>query len=283
MADLNEELTRRAFDQIWTGAKLDQTYAADYIHRGNGYADAVGLEPLREVVTGLHAAFLDGRFTVEHLVCEADMAVVRWRFTGTHRGEWLGVLATGKAVDFTGTSTVRLADGKIAEQLSADGDSARLFQHFGVFGGPTVLEANRALCRAWLKVWNAADPTEVGRLVSADFLYQASGLPEIRGGERAKELIKSLHKAFPDGRFVLEENVATASGGVNRWSYTGTHQGDWMGLAPTGKVVRFTGTTWVRTSTRKIVHQWCDWDVQGLLEQLGSSGPAEAYEALVSQ
>jgi hypothetical protein len=156
-------------------------------------------------VTGLHAAFPDGRFTIERLVCEADIVVVQWRFTGTQRGEWLGVPATGKAVDFTGTSILRLAGGKIAEQLSADWDSALLFQQFGAFVEPSMLEANRALCRAWLEVFNAPDPAAVDQIVSADFLYQATGLPEIRGGEKIKELIKSVHKAFPEGRFVLEE------------------------------------------------------------------------------
>ena len=122
-------------------------------------------------------------------------------------------------------------------------------------------------------MFNAPDPAAVDQIISADFLYQATGLPEIRGGEKIKELINSVHRAFPDGRFVLEENVATATGGVNRWTFSGTQQGEWMGFAPTNKLVRFTGSTWVRTSGGRIVHQWCDWDVQGLLQQLsGGSG-----------
>ena len=57
----------------------------------------------------------DGRFTNDEQIAEGDRVVQCWSFKGTHKGEFFGVPGTGKLVAFTGTTRLRIADGKVAE------------------------------------------------------------------------------------------------------------------------------------------------------------------------
>jgi predicted ester cyclase len=62
-----------------------------------------------------------------------------------------------------------------------------------------------------------------------------------------------------------------------RESYQGTHTGEFQGLAPTGRVVRFTSTDIYRIVDGKIVEVWTELDALGMMQQLGAiPGPAQA-------
>ncbi|HVL68119.1 MAG TPA: ester cyclase family protein [Vicinamibacterales bacterium] len=80
-----------------------------------------GIETISQVVAGLRATFPDVRFTVHDVIAEGDRAVAAWTMTGTHRGEWLGVPATGRQLSITGVDTFHLAEGKIRRiEIQAD-------------------------------------------------------------------------------------------------------------------------------------------------------------------
>jgi steroid delta-isomerase-like uncharacterized protein len=79
-----------------------------------------GLEPTKDGVkqwfVTLRAAFPDMRMDVEDLIASGDKVVVRGRFSGTHRGEFMGMPATGRAVDLAVIDIIRFdGDGKAAE------------------------------------------------------------------------------------------------------------------------------------------------------------------------
>ena len=56
---------------------------------------------------------------------------------------------------------------------------------------------------------------------------------------------------------------------VTRWTGTGTHQGDLLGMAPTGKGAKVMGIWIHRLAGGKIVESWNVWDTLGMLQQLG--------------
>lgn len=95
---------------------VDATYAADYVGHD---AD----RPKPRTVDDLHAVlaqFLttvvpDGRYATRHLLADGDLVLWHWTFTGTHRGEFMGVAPTGKRLSFGGVNLFRLADGKVVE------------------------------------------------------------------------------------------------------------------------------------------------------------------------
>ncbi len=76
--------------------------------------------------------------------------------------------------------------------------------------------------------------------------------------------------AFPDFRITTEEQIADGDVVVTRWTGTGTHQGDLMGMPATGKEATTAGITIDRFAGGKLVAGWAIFDQLGLLQQLGA-------------
>ncbi|MEX3845812.1 MULTISPECIES: ester cyclase [unclassified Paraburkholderia] len=74
-----------------------------------------GIEGLKEVVRGMRAAFPDMHWRVEEQLTEGDRVLTRFEWTGTHRGAFLGVDATGRSVKVWGMVIDRFQDGRIKE------------------------------------------------------------------------------------------------------------------------------------------------------------------------
>jgi steroid delta-isomerase-like uncharacterized protein len=78
-------------------------------------------------------------------------------------------------------------------------------------------------------------------------------------------------RAFPDLRIDLEDVVAEGDRVASRWTMTGTHRGEYMGVLPTGKRIKVSGTSFDRFVDGKIAQGFDCWDAKGLQEQLRSS------------
>jgi steroid delta-isomerase-like uncharacterized protein len=74
-----------------------------------------GLEGLKDVLRGMRAAFPDLYFSVEEQIAEGDKVLTRFEWTGTQRGEFLGVPATGRSVKVWGMVIDRLQGGRIKD------------------------------------------------------------------------------------------------------------------------------------------------------------------------
>lgn len=61
------------------------------------------------------AAFPDGQYSMDDMIAEGDKVVLRWTFRGTHKGELMGIPATGKQVTMSGISIYHFANGMLAE------------------------------------------------------------------------------------------------------------------------------------------------------------------------
>jgi steroid delta-isomerase-like uncharacterized protein len=274
MPDLNKELTLKAIEEIWnTGnfAVLDQTHAPDFIHRGTGLAESTGLEALKQFVTTLRSGFPDARFEVETMVSEADLVATRWRFTGTHLGSWFGVPATGKSVVFTGTSINRVAGGRLAEQVSSDWDVMAMWRHLGLAGDPAAQEAHKALVRRYMKeVWNQGQLDAIDEIFTANSYFIAPNSGEFRGLEARKEFVAAGRAAFPDVHYTVDELLAEGQSVAMRFTFAGTHLGEWQGNAPTGKATTASGSTVFHFEGGKIQDELVQWDALGHMRQLGA-------------
>ncbi len=129
-------------------------------------------------------------------------------------------------------------------------------------------EENKALLRRFIE-----DLSE-GSLALFDELYTNcvyhSPLTGELKGEALKKFIASILAAFPDRRFTIEDQVAETDKVVTRYSFVGTHQGEIMGIAPTGKRVTFSGMVIDRIVEGKIVEEREEWDTLGMMQQLGA-------------
>jgi predicted ester cyclase len=75
--------------------------------------------------------------------------------------------------------------------------------------------------------------------------------------------------AFPDLKVTSEFELADGDKVVMRWTAAGTHNGELMGIPPTGKRVQMTGISISRVAGGKIVEEWNETDQMNLMQQLG--------------
>src|SRR5918996_3080291 len=131
-------------------------------------------------------------------------------------------------------------------------------------------ERNKSLARRWFEdLFSRGDLDAAEEILSAEFVDH---LPreEKRGIEELKDYVSVYRTAFPDIEDTVEEIVAEADKVVVRWRSRGTHQGEFMGVPPTGRDVAFTGMRLFRISENKIAESWVNIDERGLQEQLGA-------------
>ncbi len=94
-----------------------------------------GREGLKAIIHMLRLAFPDMHWAVKEMVAEGDKVVTRFVWTGTHRGAFLGIPATGTSVEVKGVVIDRLEDGKMADSRILM-DTMGLMQQLGVIPAP---------------------------------------------------------------------------------------------------------------------------------------------------
>ncbi len=90
-----------------------------------------------------------------------------------------------------------------------------------------------------------------------------------------KEAIAELRQAFPDYHGTNVIQIAEGDLVANRFVFHGTHRGEFMGIAPTGREVTFEGLALDRVVDGKIVENWVEMDLEVILEQIGAVVRAE--------
>lgn len=117
----NKATFRRFQDAANTGdaeqisKTIDEIVEPDVLIRTPLPVEATGAQALKEVFARLHRAFPDLRITVEDVIAEGDKVAARNSVTGTHRGEYMGLPPTGKAITYNEIFIFRFAGGRIAE------------------------------------------------------------------------------------------------------------------------------------------------------------------------
>jgi len=93
--------------------------------------------------------------------------------------------------------------------------------------------------------------------------------PDMKGIEAWKQFAAAWRIAFPDLIISVEDIIGEGDKVVASWSARGTHQGDFQGIAPTGKQVIVTGVAIYRFIGDRIAEMWGWRDALGLMQQLG--------------
>src|SRR5918994_5027278 len=114
------------------------------------------------------------------------------------------------------------------------------------------------------ELWN-----HTGDLDAAQELFAAGQ------AEAAKQGAANFRRGFPDLISTIEDLIAEGDKVVGRWRSRATHQGEYMGIPPTGKEVKFTGTSVYRIEEGKIAESWNSEDQFGLMRQIGAVAETE--------
>jgi steroid delta-isomerase-like uncharacterized protein len=130
-----KEVIRRFYKEAWNERHLevvDQLVSPSHAlvsPRASG--SAVGPAAYKKQIASFITGFPDLRFAVEETICEEDKVVAPWTFTGTHKGEFLGIAPTNKKVSIAGITIHQVADGKILDS-QAMWDAISLLHQLGV-------------------------------------------------------------------------------------------------------------------------------------------------------
>jgi len=136
----------------------------------------------------------------------------------------------------------------------------------------SLSEHNKALAERWhMDIFQGGNLDAADEILTSEFTWHGSLGPgeDQHGPQAVKQVASQLISAFPD-RTISHEDVITEGDRVLiRWVMVGTHQGELMGIPPTGRRVALTGFDLFRIEDAKIAEMWQEADQFGLMQQLG--------------
>jgi predicted ester cyclase len=290
----NEALATSYWDEVWWGdqGKIAEIVAPGEVHHWGIGDDTKGFEEFSERWDQFFTAFPDLKFAVDLVAAEGDLAATHWTATGTHRGEWQGIAPTNREVTWQGINIFRIECGQIVESWG-EADHLGLLSQLGATDIPTLMatpaapaqaatraaaatpcvdesaEANVATARRWTEdVYTGKDLAVLDEILDPSAIHHGAAFPDAAGVEAIKGALAGTLAAFPDINLAVDDTIADGDLVVVRWSGTGTNNGPWLGMEPTGKAVNFTGINIYRFSCGKIVESWSEINALDVLRQL---------------
>ncbi len=137
----NKAIVRRFYDEVLNQrrvALLDDLAVVDYVEHDPFPGQGNGREEFKARVGLLLGAFDPLQFTIEDIVAEGDRVAVRWRNSGAHSGNFMGMPATGAHFSIAGVDFHRLRDGRLAEHWHVV-DMLSQLQQIGVLPSPQAV------------------------------------------------------------------------------------------------------------------------------------------------
>lgn len=145
--------------------------------------------------------------------------------------------------------------------------------------------------RLFAEVLNGGDLDAVDELFGSECVFHTP-LNSDDTSAGFKQFISLLRTAFPDVQYTVEDRKSADEGNkvMVRWAASGTHQGELLGIAPTGRQIAVTGLLFVfghtdvqytrggEMSTLVIDEVWADWGSLSLLQQLGLTPQEDVQE-----
>jgi steroid delta-isomerase-like uncharacterized protein len=142
-------------------------------------------------------------------------------------------------------------------------------------------EENKAVVRRVIEeMFNEGNLDAADELIAPDYVqHDPAMLQEARGPEDYKEFAAAYRAAFSDLHMEIEEQIAQGDLVATRWTATGTHDGDLMGIAPTGNRVTQPGMDISRLSEGKVAETWEGYNSMVMLQQIGAIPSPEEAQA----
>lgn len=132
----NKAVARRFWEEVWNKGNLNaitDIVADDVVVHVRDEEDLHGFDGVRDWVNTYRSAIPDLRFTIEEPIAEGDKVATSWTGTGTHKGNLMGIPATGKAATVSGINIFRIVGGKITE-VKSSWDALGMLQQLGIVG-----------------------------------------------------------------------------------------------------------------------------------------------------
>ena len=126
------------------------------------------------------------------------------------------------------------------------------------------------LVRYYDEIWNQGRLEVCDELIAPDYVNHSAPLPDLPlGPEGLKQIVSAGRRAFPDVHYTVEDMVLGEEKAALRVTMRGTHQGDFLGVAPTGRTIAVQALQIEHLRDGQIVAHWHQIDDLGLQRQLG--------------
>jgi steroid delta-isomerase-like uncharacterized protein len=128
-----------------------------------------------------------------------------------------------------------------------------------------------AIVEQWVEGgWNNGDLALVDEFYAPDYTIHDPTAPDFPGGREAfKGYVTTLRTGLPDIHFTVEDLIEQGDKVVWRFVARGTHQGNLLGIPPTGRPGTVSGIVISRFAGGKWTEDWVNWDTLGMLQQFG--------------
>lgn len=306
MSALEEKkaIVRNFFEEVWNKQNvgyIDELYTDDF--RLNALWENTSLggsgTAAKEEAKGVISRWLDGfpdmTVSVEEQLAEGDFVVSRHLAVGTQAKEFMGIPNTGLRGEVSGITITRVPDHQVAEAWTC-WDAAGMLMQLGVIPRPpqegepedtdaawaahkdlpeggSSEESKAVVKRFYDELWSQGKLEVADELFDPNFIGHAPGNQLTRGPEGVKKLVADWRSGVSDMHLDIHAQHAEGSRVATRFTGIGTHTGPWLGVPPTGKEVRLSGIAITRVIDGKVLSDWGEFDVMGLMVQLGVAKP----------
>ena len=297
----NVAVVRSLFEEGMNGADLavfDRVAAPDIVYHGATVGDESALEALKRIYGEALAGFPGIQYTLLTSVADGDAAALRYSVEGVHTGDFRGLAPTGNNITWNHSTFAHVACGRITEMwaeidqldrlrqlgvLAAEGPAIRMASTASRPAATLAAPAARASCepqspretiavadRVRAEVYNSGNVDVMPEIFAEGYVHGSANGPDAIGIAEGTRRIGGFVTALPDLEWTFDEVIAESDRVAARWTTRGTHDGDLLGFAPTGKPVEFTGISFFTVRCGKVVEFQTEMDAAGLLEQVGA-------------
>jgi steroid delta-isomerase-like uncharacterized protein len=120
------------------------------------------------------------------------------------------------------------------------------------------------------EIWNRGRLEVCDELIAPDYVNHSAPMPDLPPGpEGLKQTVAAVRRAFPDLHYTIEDMVLGGDKAALRVTMRGTHRGDFLGVAPTGRKIEVQELQIEHLRDGQIVAHWHQIDDLGLQRQLG--------------
>ena len=133
--------------------------------------------------------------------------------------------------------------------------------------------------RLYEAIHNDHDLAVIDKSISPDVVSRWSGLPEMHGRAELQAAFAADLQGFPDHRMDLDQIVVQGDVAASRWTYRGTHTGDYYGIPPTGRAIVSLVVAFDRIVDGALIENCVVFDNYDVMQQLGIVPAADAVLA----
>ena len=297
----NLEVVRSFYEEGVNRADLsvfDRVAAPDIVYHGATVGDESGLEALQRIYGEALTGFPGLKYTLLTSVADGNAVALRYAVEGVHTGDFRGLAPTGKTITWNHSAFAHVHAGEsrrcgprstsstgFGNSVSSPRKDPRLAwpaRRQAPAATPAV-PVDSASCapqsqqetiavvdRVRAEVYNTGNFDVMPEIFADGYLHGSANGPDAIGIAAGARRIGAFVTALPDLEWTFDEVIAEGDRVAARWTTRGTHDGDLLGFAPTGKPVEFTGISFFTVRCGKVVEFQTEMDAAGLLEQIGA-------------